>query len=458
MRKDIPMKIKTIALVVSAASTLFAVADPSVSGVSLAQAPDSFLVTVDYTLSGGPAVVTFDIQTNRTGSATADEADWSSIGEQTLTNAFGDVNCLVENGARTIFWRADDTWKGKFATSGAARAVVTAWSTNSPPDYLVVDLRRDSDRVYCPEPRVRYFTSTNALPGGILSDAYCNEYIALRRIPSQGVKWCMGSPADEIGHVEKETQHYVTFTNADFYMAVFPMTRGQILNFGVLQHGDQWGLIDVLIATNPNVFLYQYIRCFGTTNEAPLCVSDMKSARGIPAYGADWLVNGHAVTNISVCGLMRERTGVEFDLPTEAQWEFAYRAGTSSAYHDGTSPRANMDYAGLPNIGWIDSNSRIDGTYYLRRVGMKKPNAWGLYDMSGSVFEWCLDRYSATMSADSVMEPKGPETGSTYVLRGGCYSYSYSYARAAAKTEGSGVPTQSAGVRPICPVCLKWPK
>ncbi len=457
MRKEADMDSKMLIFAFfSVIAALALEADPTVQGVSLSQASDSCLVTVDYTLSGGPAIVTFDVQTNRTGASTAETADWVSVGEQTLTNAFGDVNCLVSDGDRRVFWRADDTWPGNYASSGAARAVVTAWSTNTPPDYLVVDLRSDSAREYSPEPRVRYFTSTNALPhGGISSDAYRNEYIAMRRIPSQGVTWCMGSPENELSHAANETQHYVTFTNADFYMAVFPLTRGQALNFGTLVHGDQWGLIDVKLSSG--VWLYQYIRCFETTNEAPVCVSDLVKSRGSVANGAAWPSNGHFVVSTSLCGLMRERTGVDFDLPTEAQWEFAYRAGVSGAYHDGSNPSSGGGYAGLPNLAWFDSTASTNGTTYLRRVGTKKPNAWGLYDMSGSVFEWCLDYYSTTMSADSVIEPTGPTSGTKNVLRGGCYSYSYTYARAAAKTAGDGVPVQSSGVRLICPVMLKWP-
>ena len=282
-----------------AVSAQVAVATPSVEDVSLSQAPDSCLVTVSYTLGSEPAIVTFDIQTNRTGTSTFSDADWVSVGEPTLTNAFGDVNCFVPSGARRIFWRADDTWEGNLVAQGAARAVVKAWSTNTPPDYLVVDLRRDSDRRYSPEPRVRYFTSTNALPyGGIASDAYRNEYIAMRRIPSQGVKWCMGSAETEVVRASNETQHYVTFTNADFYMAVFPLTRGQVLNFGTLATGDPYGLIDVKLSSG--TWLYQYIACYGTTNEAPVCVPSCKVARGGTEAGVDWPGTGHAVSADSV--------------------------------------------------------------------------------------------------------------------------------------------------------------
>ena len=105
-------------------------------------------------------------------------------------------------------------------------------------------------------------------------------------------------------------------------------------------------------------------------------------------------------------GKLRARTGLDFDLPTEAQWEYACRAGTTTKYYWGEM----MD----GNYAWFDRNS--SGTPHT--VGTKMPNAWGLYDMSGGVLEWCLDWYEISAYGT---DPKGPSSGTYRVVRGGSW-------------------------------------
>jgi len=108
--------------------------------------------------------------------------------------------------------------------------------------------------------------------------------------------------------------------------------------------------------------------------------------------------------------------GLELGLPTEAQWEYACRAGTQEARYD---PDTDA-------IAWYGENSNAE----THDVGQKRPNVWGLYDMLGNVDEWVQDWHSE-YTADSVMDPKGPATGAVRVIRGGYWGYVAQFVRAA---------------------------
>ena len=109
---------------------------------------------------------------------------------------------------------------------------------------------------------------------------------------------------------------------------------------------------------------------------------------------------------------LNARTGMQFRLPTEAEWEYAARGGDRSK---------GYKYAGSDNldeVGWYDGNSGN----YTHQVGEKKPNELGLYDMSGNVYEWCQDWYYYRYYRDEAQtNPAGPRSGGGRVLRGGCY-------------------------------------
>ena len=107
------------------------------------------------------------------------------------------------------------------------------------------------------------------------------------------------------------------------------------------------------------------------------------------------------------CKKVSEKTGVTVRLPTEAEWEHACRAGTRTTYYTGDS-EADLDRA-----GWYGNNGKITA----HSVGQKVPNAWGAYDMHGSVWEWCGDWYEA-YRAEAAVDPQGPGQGEYRVLRG----------------------------------------
>ena len=117
----------------------------------------------------------------------------------------------------------------------------------------------------------------------------------------------------------------------------------------------------------------------------------------------------------------RLRDGESYTLPTEAQWEYACRAGSTGAY------------AGDPNsMAWHNANS--GGTTHP--VGTKRPNAWGFHDMSGNVLEWCSDWYG-DYPGGTVSDPSGPERGHYRMARGGSWRTDARLGRSAARSGGS---------------------
>jgi formylglycine-generating enzyme required for sulfatase activity len=125
---------------------------------------------------------------------------------------------------------------------------------------------------------------------------------------------------------------------------------------------------------------------------------------------------------VDYCGVLTEREraagriapNAMYRLPTEAEWEYACRACTSTRFSYGDDP----GYTNLTNYAWYVDNS--DGQ--LQPVGQKLPNPWGLYDMHGNVFEWCQDWYEV-YPGSITLDPQGPETGWGRVIRGGRWSF-----------------------------------
>lgn len=124
--------------------------------------------------------------------------------------------------------------------------------------------------------------------------------------------------------------------------------------------------------------------------------------------------------------------GREFALPTEAQWEYACRAGSTSEFHFGDEAAALGDYGWFHgNMNWVGQPG-FQGKLFYHDVGAKKPNAFGLYDMHGGVWEWCADWYDEDYYFDSPLaDPTGPQSGRFRVLRGGSWFRYAKYARSA---------------------------
>lgn len=144
-----------------------------------------------------------------------------------------------------------------------------------------------------------------------------------------------------------------------------------------------------------------------------------------PAFAASYISWDDAM---QFCRRLSEQENVTYRLPTEAEWEYACRAGTSTAYSFGD------DASQLEAVAWFDKNAYHNGEQYPHRVGQKTPNWWGLYDMHGNVYEWCSDWYGPYESADEpLVDPTGPESGRQRVWRGGSFSESSVNLRSASR-------------------------
>ena len=152
-----------------------------------------------------------------------------------------------------------------------------------------------------------------------------------------------------------------------------------------------------------------------------------------PAEQVTW---HHAV---EFCKKLSAREKRSYRLPTEAEWEYACRAGTTTVFCFGDSETGLGDYA------WYRENSR-----QAKPVGQKKPNAWGLYDMHGNVFEWCQD-WDGEYPSGAQVDPKGPVNGVCRVLRGGSWHGLTGFCRAAARFVNTPTARYSAyGFRALC--------
>jgi len=139
------------------------------------------------------------------------------------------------------------------------------------------------------------------------------------------------------------------------------------------------------------------------------------------------------------CRRLSEQEDVEYRLPTEAEWEYACRGGTTTTFSFGD------DTSNLGQYAWYFDNTQFVGEDYAHRVGQKLPNPWGLYDMHGNVEEWCQDWYAPFASEKAVINPNGPPQGTFRVQRSG--NHLSNHIRSAFRDSTSRSPDPNKGFR-----------
>jgi formylglycine-generating enzyme required for sulfatase activity len=254
-------------------------------------------------------------------------------------------------------------------------------------------------------------------------------------------------PADGLGGLEasafenEHPQHDVRITKP-FYMGIYPVTRGQFRQFVTatayaldMERGEKlsaWGWdSDKKQFSNDEKYSWQNTG-FRQNDENPVVNVTWNDA-------------------VAFCQWLSKKEGETYRLPTEAEWEYSCRAGTTTRYPSGDDPKTLGKVAALADL--VDATVRAntpDWKYMIRHsdnyvftspVGKSKPNTFGLYDMQGNAFQWCADWYGADYYGTSPADdPTGPDTGKDRVIRGGTWGFRPLGARSAErdKTEPDG--------------------
>jgi formylglycine-generating enzyme required for sulfatase activity len=202
----------------------------------------------------------------------------------------------------------------------------------------------------------------------------------------------MGSPTNELHRRPNEGPQTTVTLSRGFWIGKYEVTQGEYLD---------------VAGTNPSLFPGDLSR-------------PISSVSWPDATNYCWLLTQRELA------AGRISPGTQYRLPTEAEWECAARAGTSTRFSYGDDP----DYADLPNYAW----QSIDDGLTVHPVGQKFPNPWGLYDMYGNVLEWCQDWFGP-LPGGSVIDPQGPPSNAIgdKVTRGGAFDFGGSFCRSASR-------------------------
>jgi len=287
--------------------------------------------------------------------------------------------------------------------------------------------------------------------------AYKDTHIVMRKVKAKDVLWTIGSPIGEYGREfegRSEAQHTVKLTQ-DYFIGVFEVTQEQYVR--------------ITGSSNPSNFKSDENNPYRPVEN--VYYTTLRGSRTDSANGEKicWPTNSykHAVYSSSVLGRLRNKFTTHFDLPTEAQWEFACRAGTTNSLYNGRAPLSNFQ-ADVDELAWNSGNStQASSGRYTSGVGKKKPNAFGLYDMLGNVNEVCANfsvddiSLGGTLSDPLINPDSGynPNANFSRQIRGGCASEQARCCRSAHRGPANWADSGRSyyfGFRLVCPDGATW--
>ena len=331
--------------------------------------PFSRCVSITYALTSEKDAPTFNVKFY--GSIDNGETlfDLSEKGSLDLDGALGPV---TGSGEHKTLWMPNDQFY--FTKIDNMKIKVVADEITPNEGYAVIDLSGGPEADSFP------VTYLDSVPEGGWTEEYKTTKLVLRKIDPG--TFTMGSVESEVGRDVNETAHEVTLTNG-YYIGVFETTQKQY---------------ELVTGSNPSIYT-------GDTRPVEYVTYNMLRGENL---GASW-PDSYEVDEDSFFGKLRAKTGLTFDLPTEAQWEFACRAGTTTALNSGKDLTHEDESSVMNEVGRYHYN-REDGKGGYKDhtiVGCYMPNNWGLYDMHGNVNEWVLDLYQADLGSEATTEPLG---------------------------------------------------
>ena len=377
---------KTVAIAMLAVGVSFRAWGLSATVSSVDWNAEKRQFAVQYELSGGGAMVTFDAFDGAT-----------PLGGEKLRAAYGAINMRVDAGSHSFVWQADDSWTG---TANNVTIRVRAWAYDNPPPYMSVACFGSH--------AMNYYAGEEYLPYAVTNQYYKQDAILFKRIPAKGITWMMGT-AGTTGHA---AQHRVTFTN-DYYVGVYPLTLGQYRNIARWDSDSgNFGTVQAAGGANAPAIAVEYtadLSAYGRARPLVWAASLRWYFRDVESSSATagvWPLHGHKITNSQkfLAKLRGYAPGYEFDYPTEAQWEYACRGGKGTKYCNGSD--TNPD-----SVAWYVGNNSDDPHWVEglpHAVGLKDPNGFGLYDIMGNVHEACLDNWGSDTAMPDATDPPGP--------------------------------------------------
>jgi formylglycine-generating enzyme required for sulfatase activity len=257
----------------------------------------------------------------------------------------------------------------------------------------------------------------DSAPSKLLSDKdYTVPGIEMKMKLIPAGSFTMGSPSGEMCRRGDEVVRNVTISKP-FYMGVCEVTQREFYKLMVPPDYDyeSWRFKRGPIHDGM-AFCWRYPRGGGLINGAGALGGDRTDTN--PMECVTWARAREFCSKLTEIERKAGRLpkGYVYRLPTEAQWEYACRAGTKTPYNVECDPG---DLNSIRKFAHVASFSVT--SFGTRKVGERKPNAWGLYDMHGNVYEWCLDWYGPYDKAGT-KDPIGPDKGTERVVRGGCFS------------------------------------